>query len=123
MTTVYERIYKAGKEKGILPNDVARDLGFSTGYPSAWKGQKRVSRNDNAERIANYLGCSAEYISGQTEMLEDEFGGSTTDSTERESKNTSDVGHIIERIYAIQDPNKRAKLIRLIEAIIDFNET
>ncbi len=66
-----ERILKIMEERGVTAYRVAKDAGISESVFSEWR--RKPSSNiysSNLVRIANYLGCSVDYLLGQTDNPE-----------------------------------------------------
>lgn len=63
-----ERILKIIQERGITPYRIAKDKGMPQSLFTEWK--RRPSSNiysGNLVLIADYLGCSVDYLLGRTE--------------------------------------------------------
>lgn len=66
-----ERILQIMEARGVTAYRVAKDAGVSESVFSEWR--RKPSSNiysSNLVRIANYLGCSVDYLLGQTENPE-----------------------------------------------------
>ena len=66
-----ERILQIMEARGVTAYRVAKDAGVSESGFSEWR--RKPSSNiysSNLVRIANYLGCSVDYLLGQTENPE-----------------------------------------------------
>lgn len=63
-----ERILALIKERGLTPYRVAKEAGLPQSVFSEWK-RSPSSRihSTNLVRIADYLGCSVDYLLGRTE--------------------------------------------------------
>lgn len=68
MTTV-ELIQQKLEEKGIKPAKMSRDLGFSNGLFSQWKSGLQKPSADKIEKVAEYLGCSVDYLMGKEKSI------------------------------------------------------
>ena len=65
MCTLYERITALCKEKGVTGSRMCLDLGLSKSTMSDMKsGRKKGLSTSNAQKIANYLGVSVDYLLG-----------------------------------------------------------
>ena len=63
-----ERILQIIEEHGLTPYRVARDTGISNSFFSQWR--RSPSSNIYSSKlvlIADYLGCSVDYLLGRTE--------------------------------------------------------
>lgn len=56
-------------EKGIAPNALAAQLGFSSGSITAWKNGT-VPRETTLKKIADYFSVSVDYLIGRTNQKE-----------------------------------------------------
>ena len=63
MNTI-ERIQKMLDEKNIKPSKMSKDLGFSSGLFSQWKSGLQKPSASKIKKIAEYLGCSIDYLVG-----------------------------------------------------------
>lgn len=63
-----ERILTIIKERGFTPYRIAKDIGIQQSVFSEWK-RKPTSNiySGNLVLIADYLGCSVDYLLGRTE--------------------------------------------------------
>lgn len=59
----WEKYYSLCLEKGISPNNVAKELGISSGSVTWWKKGK-VPYPATVQKIAEYFGVSASYLLG-----------------------------------------------------------
>ena len=65
MCTLYERIMSLCKDKGVSGSRMCLDLGLSKSTLSDMKsGRKKGLSTSNAQKIANYLGVSVDYLLG-----------------------------------------------------------
>ena len=65
MCTLYERIMTLCQEKGVSGSRMCLDLGLSKSTLSDMKsGRKKGLSTSNAQKIANYLGVSVDYLLG-----------------------------------------------------------
>lgn len=63
-TTVSENIKKKAKEKGIQLKDMLLELGLNKNMLSSMNNGS-MPKADNLARIADYLGCSVDYLLGR----------------------------------------------------------
>ena len=64
------RLFELMQEKGIKGADITRDLRISSGNISDWKNGKSAPASGVLITLADYLGTTAEYLSGETEEKE-----------------------------------------------------
>lgn len=64
---MYKRFDELCTEKGLTPYKVAKDTGISQSALSAWKTGKSTLRPARILLLANYLGVSAAYLSGESD--------------------------------------------------------
>lgn len=57
----WETLCKLCNERGIKPNTVCRELGFSTATATHWKNGK-VPKSDKLKMLADYFGVSTDYL-------------------------------------------------------------
>lgn len=68
MCTLHERIQELCKSKGVTGSRMCLDLGMSKSTLSDLKsGRKKGVTAETAQKIANYLGVSVEYLLGEEE--------------------------------------------------------
>lgn len=60
--TVFERIDKIVKEKGIVPSKMMKDLGFSNGLYSQWRSGSQKPSSSKIVAIAEYLDVPVDYF-------------------------------------------------------------
>ena len=66
-----ERILAAIKEKGVTEYRVSKDTGISNSLFGKWKAHPTSKISScNLVLIADYLGCSVDYLLGRTENPE-----------------------------------------------------
>ena len=64
----WERLYDMCIEKGCKPNTVAKAIGLSTATATKWKSGT-IPNGEALTKIADYLGCSVDYLLGRTEKI------------------------------------------------------
>lgn len=66
-----ERILNILKEQEIIPNHVAKAIGISDSLFSKWRAKpsSKIS-SDILVAIADYVGCSVDYLLGRTDNPE-----------------------------------------------------
>ena len=67
---IVERIQQKLDEKGIKPSKMSKDLGFSSGLFSQWKSGKQKPSTEKIEKVAEYLGCTVDYLVGTESSIE-----------------------------------------------------
>ena len=66
-----ERILRIIEERGITAYKVAKETGISESLFSKWRETPSSKiRSENLVLIADYLGCSVDYLLGRTENPE-----------------------------------------------------
>lgn len=63
-----ERIIALLEEKDIVPAKMMKELGFSNGLFSQWKSGLQNPSAEKVFKIADYLGCSTDYLLGRTDV-------------------------------------------------------
>lgn len=78
ISVFYKRLRDLCEERNMTVNELVKILNLSSGSPTAWKNGA-VPRKATIDRIAEYLGTSADYLSGKTNIrpiiLFDNMGG------------------------------------------------
>ena len=64
------RLFEMMNEKGVKGVDITRDLHISSGNISDWKNGKSAPSRGTLTSLANYLGTTAEYLLGETDIKE-----------------------------------------------------
>ncbi|MCM1298197.1 MAG: helix-turn-helix domain-containing protein [Firmicutes bacterium] len=67
MTTKIPVLFDVLKERGITQKKLSEDTGISTGNISDWKSGKSSPKPAALSKIAQYLGCSVDYLLGNTD--------------------------------------------------------
>ena len=62
---MYERFNKVLQEKGLTAYKVAKDTGISRSTLAAWKKKEYTPKLDKLQKLANYLGVSVYYLTGE----------------------------------------------------------
>lgn len=70
--TMYEIFEALLKEKGLKPIDVSRATGISSSTLTDWKMGRSVPKRDKMQKIATFLGVSAEYLDTGNERLDND---------------------------------------------------
>lgn len=68
---MYERFNKILQEKGITAYKVAKDTGVSRSTLAAWKKKEYTPKLDKLQKLANYLGVSIQYLTGESNEIDD----------------------------------------------------
>lgn len=68
---MYERFNKILQEKGLTAYKVAKDTGVSRSTLAAWKKQEYTPKLDKLQKLANYLGVSIQYLTGESNEIDD----------------------------------------------------
>lgn len=64
---MYERFNKVLQEKGLTAYKVAKDTGISRSTLAAWKKKEYTPKLDKLQKLANYLGVSVYYLTGEVD--------------------------------------------------------
>lgn len=67
----YDNFDKLCKEKNTSPSAVCIKIGLSKTTSSYWKTSGRIPKRETLEKIAEYLGCSVDYLLGREESTRD----------------------------------------------------
>ena len=67
----YDNFDKLCKEKNTSPSAVCIKIGLSKTTSSYWKTSRRIPKRETLEKIAEYLGCSVDYLLGREESTHD----------------------------------------------------
>lgn len=70
----YDRFKELCNNNGETPNSVATKLGFSQAAAPYWKKSGRPPKREALEKIAEYFGCTIEYLLGREQTVADVFG-------------------------------------------------
>ena len=62
----WERFYQLCKEKGTMPNPLAKDIGISSGSITRWK-QGSMPNSETLALLAERLGTTTDYLLGKTD--------------------------------------------------------
>ena len=62
----WNRFYSLCIQKGIKPNPLGSKIGISSGVITKWKNGT-IPNGDTLIKIADYLGCSVDYLLGRTD--------------------------------------------------------
>lgn len=62
---MYERFNKLLQEKGLTAYKVAKATGVSRSTLAAWKKKEYTPKLDKLQKLANYLGVSVYYLTGE----------------------------------------------------------
>lgn len=66
----WKRFYNLCLEKGTKPNPVGKEIGISSGIITKWKNESTLPNGETLIKIADYLGCSVDYLLGRTDNPE-----------------------------------------------------
>ena len=69
----YKRLRDLCEQKGMTVNELAKNMGLSSGSPTAWKNGA-VPRETTIAKIAAYFGVSVGYLTGKEENTPAENG-------------------------------------------------
>lgn len=64
---MYERFNKLLQEKGLTAYKVAKATGVSRSTLAAWKKKEYTPKLDKLQKLANYLGVSVYYLTGEVD--------------------------------------------------------
>ena len=70
----YDVFEKLCKERGTSPSAVCVEIGYAKTTSSYWKQSKRPPKREALEKIADYFGCTIEYLLGREQTVADVFG-------------------------------------------------
>ena len=76
-----DRIIVMLDKREIVPARMMKELGFSNGLFSQWKSGTQNPSAEKIVRIADYLGCSVDYLLGRTDTPETSSENSTPSDT------------------------------------------
>lgn len=68
---MYEKFNKLLQEKGLTAYKVAKDTGVSRSTLAAWKKNEYTPKIDKLQKLANYLGVSISYLTGESDEIDD----------------------------------------------------
>lgn len=66
----WDNFYKMCLLRGTKPNPVAKEIGISSGILTKWKTTGAIPSGEILVKIADYLGCSVDYLLGRTDNPE-----------------------------------------------------
>ena len=62
----WERFYQLCKDKGTMPNPLAKDIGISSGSITRWK-QGSMPNSETLALLAEHLDTTTDYLLGKTD--------------------------------------------------------
>lgn len=65
----WNRFYELCLKKNTKPNPLAKEIGISSGVITKWKSGS-IPNGEMLIKIADYLGCSVDYLLGRTDNPE-----------------------------------------------------
>lgn len=68
---MYEKFNKLLQKKGLTAYKVAKDTGVSRSTLAAWKKNEYTPKLDKLQKLANYLGVSISYLTGESNEIDD----------------------------------------------------
>ena len=68
-------------ERGLKPNNVAKQLGIASGTVSGWKNKGQTPQDGNLIKIADYFGVSVDYLLGKEDAIPTDTTGFTVDQS------------------------------------------
>lgn len=107
----WEKFYALCSEKGLKPNGVARELGFSSSLCTQWKqGQQRPSY-EKASRIAGFFNVPVEYLLSDSATLDNNSDALPTKEASFFSKmSTADLLLIMQQIITVlEERNNKSR--------------
>ncbi|MCX4341758.1 MAG: helix-turn-helix domain-containing protein [Lachnospiraceae bacterium] len=66
----WERFYHLCEINNKKPTPVGRELGISSGIITTWKKEGHCPSGEMLIKIANYFGCSIDYLVGRSDCIE-----------------------------------------------------
>lgn len=66
----WERFSQLCNEHGIKPNPLAKEIGISSGIITKWKTSGTLPNGETLKKLANYFGCSVDYLLGLSDNAE-----------------------------------------------------
>lgn len=110
----WERFESECKKVGKKPNPIAKELGITSGTVTGWK-KGSVPQPQALNKIANYFGCTTDYLLGLSDSRnEEELMRSTMTLSEQEQtlialfRETTEEGRL-EMISAFMDIKSRVE--------------
>lgn len=100
-------------QRGISPNGVCKDLGFSNATATHWK-QGAKPNNNTVKRIADYFGVSVDYLLGREASIKKEPAA----SDELSVKNVKFIG----RDGVVKYKKLTPEMISMLEQLPDSDE-
>lgn len=70
----YDIFKKLCNDNGETPNAVAIKLGFSQAAAPYWKKSGKTPKRETLEKVAEYFGCTVEFLLGRKPTVADVFG-------------------------------------------------
>lgn len=62
-----DNIFSLMSERGISSKELSKQTGISSGNISDWKSGRSTPKADNLAKIADYFGCSVDYLLGRAD--------------------------------------------------------
>lgn len=66
----WERFYHLCEINNKKPTPIGKELGISSGIITAWKKEGHCPSGEMLIKIANYFGCSIDYLVGRSDCIE-----------------------------------------------------
>ena len=114
----YERFEELRKVKGVTKTYMASKLNRNSVIFQDWKQGKSTPRQDQLRIVADMLGTTSEYLTGETD--------SKTPAPGEESGQTQPMNEREQRIIQIArelDPNRQALLLWMAELVASKDST
>lgn len=70
----YSRFKDLCNKNGETPNAVCQKIGLSQAAAPYWKKSGKAPKRETLEKIAEYFGCTIEYLLGREPSVADVFG-------------------------------------------------
>lgn len=116
------------EQKGIVPSQMAKDLGFSSGLYSQWKSGLQNPSAEKLFKIAEYLDCSVDYLLDRTDdpkiirnsgnnINQQNIGGNATANIGTDDSERSDAD-----AHELLDMIKQLSIVQRAEIILKINE-
>ena len=108
MAIFFERLLSICNEKNIKPNTVAKALDLSDATATKWK-KGATPNGETLTRIADYLGCSVDYLLGRSDAPEKTAPG---------TPGADEIDSVIIEMFSQLNPEDKAIVLDLIERLL-----
>ncbi len=120
LSDFWERFYNLCIQQGVKPNRLGKEIGVSSGTISKWKNEDTIPNGETLIKIADYLGCSTDYLLGRTDNPENDYDKPESNTTTKVSVNSlSDNEWKLILFYRSLDSEKKGRIMERAEILAE----